>query len=118
MLRKDRPPRQDGREDGGGGLLTLVHQSVQFDNIDTSFVSSIDGLIEVQGISATIYGAQRNFFNVYIPPQSACPPNYSADLTSLLNYGGDIFVLGDLNALHAGWHLEGTKKPAWSLHCF
>ena len=48
-------------------------------------------------------------FNVYVPPASSCPAQYSPDIGPLLNFSSDdVLILGDLNAHHDGWHSSRT----------
>ena len=99
ILRRDRP---DGRD--GGGLAFLVHSSVKFTPIDTSFNS--DPHLELQAISATINGAPIEVYNAYCPPNSsrALPPAYQPDIDVIFdNVQGEALVLGDWNAHHEEW---------------
>ena len=97
VIRKDRP------RGGGGGLAILVHHTVRFTDIDTSFMQN-DLTLEIMGIQASINNTEINIFNVYIPPASSCPPGYTSDLSPILSYSdSDTFILGDLNAHHESW---------------
>ena len=95
-VRRDRPPGQAGR---GGGLLTLVHESVAFTPVDTAALTPPDSLLEVQGIQVELNGALLCVLNVYAPPGSWTP-----DHASLLDHpDSDSLILGDFNAHHAAW---------------
>ena len=91
--------RQGG---GGGGVAFLVHHSLPFTNIDTSFVA--DAAAESQGINVRLNNSDVDIFNVYLPPVSSCPPRHQPEIESLLNHSdGDAFVVGDFNAHHSAW---------------
>ena len=66
--------------------------------------------MDIQGISVLLHGAHRKLFNLYIPPQSSCPPNFSPNLSSVFGYGGDTIVVGDLNANALAWNSQGTAN--------
>lgn len=98
--------RHDRVGAGGGGLILLVHHSVQHTDIDTSFNS--DPVLELQGISATINNSTLHIFNVYIPPVSSCPPGHQVnpnDISAILTFShDDTLILGDFNAHSLAWH--------------
>ena len=111
VLRRDRP-----RNDGGGGLAILVHETVQFLPIDCSFNN--DPHIKLQGISAIINGSSVDVFNLYIPPNSSpfLPPGYTPSITSLLNQSdGDAIICGDFNAHHVAWFSHRNDARGISL---
>ena len=102
LLRRDRP-----RGGTGGGLAFLIHHSVAYVEVDTSFVQ--DPILELQGISATINNVPTTIINIYCPPASSadCPRGYAPDVDALLNhhhFSGDCFILGDWNAHHESWY--------------
>ena len=97
LLRKDRPA---GR---GGGLITLIHESVSFQNKDTSQFSLQDLSTELLAITAEVGGVKLDVFNVYMPPASAVAgfnPNFNLLLDSPNN---DALFFGDFNAHHPEW---------------
>ena len=100
IVRQDRPSGG-----GGGGLMTLVHHSLTFVK-NPSPIN--DGVTETQSISVKIADLDINVINVYIPPQSSCPPNYQASIAPLLN--SDTIVLGDINAHDDLWS-PGSNDP-------
>ena len=101
LLRRDRPAGS------GGGLAFLIHHSIPFTNIDTSFI--LDQTIEVQSIAITIDHSPLIIYNVYVPPASSCPLGYSPDLSIILNRSGDdTLIVGDFNARHLGWFSTTT----------
>jgi exonuclease III len=51
IVRKDRPVGK------GGGLITLIHNSIFFTNIDSSLFSAQDLSMELLGITASIGGS-------------------------------------------------------------
>jgi hypothetical protein len=96
LVRKDRP---EGR---GGGLIFLIHHSLPFTLVDTSFIQ--DAHTECQAIKVSINGSDLIIFNVYLPPVSSCPQTYCPNLSSVFSrFDDDVLVCGDLNAHHAAW---------------
>jgi endonuclease/exonuclease/phosphatase family metal-dependent hydrolase len=90
-------------------LAFLIHHTVQFSPIDVSFIPSDS--TECQAIRATINGSDLSIFNVYLPPVSSCPRNFCPDLSSIVNFVDENFlVCGDLNAHHAGWDSSLSKS--------
>ena len=91
VLRQDRPG-------GGGGLITLVHHSISF----TRLASPInDGTCESLIIEASLADTPTKIVNVYVPPPSSSPPNYSATLAPFLALGA--VVVGVVNAHEEEW---------------
>ena len=72
--------------------------------------------MEIQAVSVVLDQSPIALFNVYVPPTSSCPPDYSlseATLTSLLNRSdGDTLVVGDFNAHHSAWNSRTTCDGA------
>ena len=91
VLRRDRPVG------GGGGLITLVHHSIPFIELPSPFNDSTETII----VKAEISNNSFTIANVYIPPQSSCPPNFSASLLPLLV--SEIIVVGDINGHNELW---------------
>ena len=91
VIRRDRPTR------GGGGLLTLIHHSLQFVEKPSPFNDQVEATI----IHVSIAGEDIDIANVYIPPQSSCAPAFSASLVPLLN--DNSFVVGDVNGHNELW---------------
>ena len=97
LLREDRP------RGGGGGVALLIHHSLSFSRIDTSFLR--DKFIECIAIRVEINGADLDLFNVYIPPASSCTAHHSPDIGPILHLSdNDVIVCGDFNVHHGGWH--------------
>ena len=96
ILRRDRP--SGGR---GGGVALLVHHSVPFSPIDLSIA---DPHLEAIAASVTINNTSYNVVNVYCPPSSACPSNYTPNFDAIFDLAqGDSLILGDWNAHHEAW---------------
>ena len=108
-LRRDRPGPS-----GEGGLLTLVHESISFTPLDTDHLFPNDTIIEHYAITAIINGVPIKIFNIYIPPTSSCPSDYSPDLQHLFQTQGDSIILGDFNAHHPAWYSQTSDWRAAS----
>ena len=91
IVRRDRPVG------GGGGLITLVHHSIPF----VEKPSPLNDPTETILIEAEINSVTFVVANVYLPPQSLCPPNFSASLLPILV--GDYIVVGDINGHNELW---------------
>ena len=103
VIRRDRPAPTRG-----GGLLTLVHHSIQYKNLPTDDLFPNDSVTEHLAITAFINKVPINIFNIYIPPTSSCPANFRASFDWLAQIEGDSLVLGDFNAHHVSWFSSGT----------
>ena len=76
-IRRDQPGNTRG-----GGLIILIHHSVPFIPLATDHLFIDDQVTEHLGITATI----NNYpLNIYIPPSTSCPPNFTPSLDRLLN---------------------------------
>ena len=93
VVRKD-------RVGGGGGLITLVHHSIQFQQLPSPINDNVSEVLIVQ---IDIADAQLKIANVYIPPASSSPPGFHASLSPLLS--ADSIVLGDVNGHSEEWSL-------------
>ena len=82
-VRRDRPTG------GGGGLITLVHHSVAFTEVNTNHLFPGDSTAEHLAIEVDIDGAKLLVVNVYIPPISSCPTGYTPNLTHLFSSTDD-----------------------------
>ena len=87
VIRRDRPTG------GGGGLVTLVHHSLNYIEIQTPLN---DNFAESIIVKTTISGLKLQIVNLYIPPQSSCAPNFAASLSPILT--NKFFIVGDINA--------------------
>jgi len=69
--------------------------------------------MEAQSVVLHHAGSHVQFFNLYIPPATSCPPSYSPDIGPLLlSAAGEAVVMGDFNAHHAAWHSPSTDHRA------
>jgi hypothetical protein len=98
-VRRDRPGVR-----GGGGLLLLIRHSTPYRTHSTDHLFPGDQIIEHQGITIEPYGTPLHITNLYIPPSSSCPNNYTPDLSTLFSLDVDQTILGDLNAHHDAWY--------------
>ena len=106
-IRKDRP---QGR---GGGLITLIHHSVTYQEIIPDPFFPGDTTAEHLTISVEVDGAHLQVCNVYIPPSSSCPPGYVPAFSSLLvPTTGDVLIMGDFNAHDALWYSSTDDAAA------
>ena len=98
ILRRDRPGDRMG-----GGLAFLIHHSIAYTPINTSFANS-DPHLELQGINVVINNVALSVFNVYCPPSSSCTPRYRPDISNIVaNSPRDCLIVGDWNAHSGAW---------------
>jgi hypothetical protein len=84
----------------GGGLTILIHNSVNYTNLDTSQLATNDQSMEHLAICADIGGTKVDICNIYISPASASA-GYVPDFNNLLNLSDkDAINMGDFNAHH------------------
>ena len=93
--------RQDRPEKEGGGLALIIHESILYKDI--TIRGTNDGTMESQVIKIEFDNTNLHVANVYIPPTSSCPNDYTASIKSLLNLENAV-ILGDLNAHDEMWH--------------
>ena len=104
VIRKDRP---GGR---GGGLITLVHHSVKYQEAHLPFPG--DNTIEHQAVTVDVDGAHLLVCNIYVPPVSSCPQGYIPNFAPLFSHTGDILVMGDFNAHDDTWYSSTQDEGA------
>ena len=106
-IRQDRPGSS-----GGGGLITLVHHSISYKRIISDHLFPSDQTTEHLVITATINNIPINIYNIYIPPSSSCPPNFSPSLQFISQAQDDSIILGDFNAHHLAWYSQTSDSRA------
>jgi hypothetical protein len=106
LIRKVRPLSR------GSGLAFLIHHSVYYSHVDTSYIQ--DSHTECQAVRVKLNGS--DLFNVYLPPVSSCPQDYQPNLSSILYHSDDdILICGDLNAHHEAWDSSLTDPRGDSI---
>ena len=98
--------RKDRERDMGGGLAYYVHSSMDF----TPGLEPVnDNITESQSFRV----GNININNLYIPPVTSCPADYTPSLTPFL-VSRDSLVLGDINAHDNLWH-SSIQDPRGSI---
>ena len=90
--------RKDRRQGQGGGLLTLIHKSINFSRKPESPETLVEPHLEELTITAMLGDTELIITNVYIPPASSCTGGYLPSLDHLM-MTTDTLILGDFNAL-------------------
>lgn len=98
------------RDDGFGGVAIALHESIVYEEIDTSHFKNIE-IVAVRILNFTYI---MNLFSVYIPPTPRCPENViEAELNNLFyvmtRLGGSL-LCGDLNAHNRNWHSHKSNE--------
>ena len=84
-------------------MAFVIHQSVTYTPIDTSFADS-DPFLKLHGINVTINDIALSVFNVYVPPASSCPRDYRPNINAIIdNSPRDCLIVGDWNAHSEAW---------------
>ena len=91
--------RKDRRQGQGGGLLTLIHKSINFSRKPESPETLVEPHMEELTITTTLGDAELIITNVYIPPASSCTGGYLPSLDHLM-MTTDTLILSDFNAHH------------------
>ena len=99
--------RKDRRQGQGGGLLTLIHKSINFSRKPESPETLVEPHLEELTITATLGDTELIITNVYIPPASSCTGGYLPSLDHLM-MTTDTLILGDFNAHHSAWYSSST----------
>ena len=99
--------RKDRRQGQGGGLLTLIHKSINFSRRPESPETLVEPHLEELTITAMLGDTELIITNVYIPPASSCTGGYLPSLDHLM-MTTDTLILGDFNAHHSAWYSSST----------
>ena len=99
--------RKDRDQGQGGGLLTLIHKSINFSRRPDSPDTLADPHLEELTITAKLGNTDLIITNVYIPPASSCIGGYNPSLDHLM-MTTDTLILGDFNAHHSSWYSSST----------
>ena len=95
--------RKDRDQGQGGGLLTLIHKSINFsrrpDSPDT----------HLKECTAKLGNTYLIITNVYIPLASSCTKGYNPSLVHLM-MTTDTLILRDFNAHHSSWYSSSTDS--------
>ena len=108
--------RKDRHEGQGGGLLTLIHKSINFSRRPDTLA---DLHLEEVTITAKLGNTDLIITNVYIPPASSCTGGYNPSLDHLM-MTTDTLILGDFNAHHSSWYSQVLQIPeplCWRSRC-
>ena len=98
LLRRDRPGGG-----AGGGLAFLIREDISFLplNSDSFFVG--DRFTEHLSISVSLGPHPLHIVNLYIPPSTSCPADFTPSLGLVMSQDTDVLILGDFNAHHQAW---------------
>ena len=99
--------RKDRDQGQGGGLLTLIHKSINLTRRPDSPDTLADPDLEELTITAKLGNTALIITNVYIPPASSCTGGYNPSLDHLM-MTTDTLILGDFNAHHSSWYSSST----------
>ena len=93
--------RKDRRQGQGGGLLTLIHKSINFSRKPESPETLVEPHLEELTITATLGDTEL--------PTSTYPRTggYLPSLDHLM-MTTDTLILGDFNAHHSAWYSSST----------
>ena len=101
--------RKDRHRGQGGGLLTLIHKSINFSRTPDSPDTLADPHLEELTTTANLGNTDLIITNVYIPPESSCTGGYNPSLVHLM-MTTDTLILGDFNAHHPSWYSSSTDS--------
>ena len=93
----------------GGGLLTLIHKSMNFSRRPDLPDTLADPHLENMTITSKLGNTDLIITNVYIPPASSCTGGYNLSLDHLM-ITTDTLILGDFNAHHSSWYSSSTDS--------
>ena len=98
--------RKDRRQGQGGGLLTLIHKSINFAQKPESPETLVEPHLEELTITAMLGDTELIITNVYIPLVSSFTEGYLHSMDHLMTT--DTLILGDFNAHHSTWYSRST----------
>ena len=90
---------KDRRQGQGGGLLTLIHKSINFSRIPESPDTLVEPHLEELTITVTLGDTELIITNVYIPQTRSCAGGYLPSLDHLMTTT-DTLILAYFNAHH------------------
>ena len=99
--------RKDRRQGQWGGLLTLIHKSINFLRKPESTETLLEPHLEELTITATLGDMELIITNVYIPPARSCVGGYLPSLDQLIMMT-DTIILGDFNAHNLARYSSST----------
>ena len=99
--------RKDRDQGQGGGLLTLIHKSINFSRRPDLPDTLTDPHLEEFTITANLGNTDLIITNINIPPASPCTGGYNPSLDHLM-MTTDTLILGDFNAHHSLWYSSST----------
>ena len=94
-------------DQGQGGLLTLIHESINFSRRPDSPDTLGDPYLEELTITAKLGNTDLIITNGYIPPANSCTGGYNPSLDHLM-MTTDTLIMGDFNAHHSLWYSSST----------
>ena len=107
LIRRDRPGGG-----AGGGLAFLVHENIPFLPVNSDHLFRDDPITEHLSISVSLGPHPLQIYNIYIPPPTSCPNNFSPSVRPLLSLDSDTLILGDFNSHHLAWCSETQDDRA------
>ena len=99
--------RKDCDQGQVGGLLTLIHKSINFSRRPDSPDTIADPHLEELTITTKLGNTDLIITNVYIPSASSSTRGYNPSLDHLM-MTTDTLILGDFNAHHSSWYSSST----------
>ena len=100
-VHKDQPS-----DTGGGGLVTLIHNSFTFIHLPSVSLFPDDSITEHLPMTATINNIAVNIHNIYIPPISCCPSDFKPNFHLIFNFHDNNIIMGDFNAHNRDWYSQ------------
>ena len=95
--------RKDRHQGKGGGLLTLIHKSINYSRRPESPDTRADPHLEELTIATKLENTDLIITNVYIPPAGSCTGGYNQYLDHLM-ITTDTLILEDFNVHHSSWY--------------
>jgi hypothetical protein len=82
----------------------LIRHDISYKSVSTDDFFQLDNSAEHLAIDIDIYDNPLRIVNLYIPPATSCPPNFTPSLFPLFTSDADSLILGDFNAHHPTWY--------------
>ena len=101
--------KKDRHQGQGGGLLTLIHKSINLSLKPDSPDTLADPPLEELCITAKLGNTDLIITNVYIHPASSCTGRYNPSLDHLM-MTTDTLILGYINAHHSLRYSSSTDS--------
>ena len=93
-------------------LVTFIHHSIPFIHMPSDSLFPSDSITKHLSVTYTINNVPVNIHDIYIPPISSCPPDFTPNFHPLFNFRDNNMIMGDSNTHSPLWYSRTTSTIA------